>query len=139
MLGHQARLEVFDGRVLVRPCPSAAWGRGLGAEAWRAARLSYAAAHKGGATEGGWRGEGLAEIEREIEREAEIEKGVAESAAGEESAAEEERAAEAAGAQAGGGAARWALRPRGLGFALALRPGSQGQLGAFPEQARRGE
>ena len=133
MLGHQARLEVFDGRVLVRPCPSATWGRGLGAEAWRAARLSYAAAHKGGATEGGWRGEGLAEIEREIEREAEIEEGVT------ESAAEEERAAEAAGAQAGGGAARWALRPRGLGFALALRPGSQGQLGAFPEQARRGE
>lgn len=133
MLGHQARLEVFDGRVLVRPCPSAAWGRGLGAAAWGAARLSYVAAHKGGATEGGWRGEGLAEIEREIEREAEIEEGVA------ESAAEEERAAEAAGAQAGGGAARWALRPRGLGFALALRPGSQGQLGAFPEQARRGE
>ena len=133
MLGHQARLEVFDGRVLVRPCPSATWGRGLGAEAWGAARLSYAAAHKGGAFEGRWRGEGLAEIEREIEMEAEIEEEAA------ESAAEEERAAEAAGAQAGGGAARWALRPRGLGFALALKPGSQGQLGAFPEQARRGE
>ena len=133
MLGHQARLEVFDGRVLVRACPSATWGRGLGAAAWGAARLSYVAAHKGGATEGRWRGEGLAEIEREIEREAEVEEGAA------ESAAEEQRAAEAAGAQAGGGAARWALRPRGLGFALALRPGSQGQLGAFPEQARRGE
>ena len=35
--------------------------------------------------------------------------------------------------------ARWALRPQGLGFALALRPGSQGQLGAFPEQARLSE
>lgn len=138
MLGHQARLEVFDGRVLVRPCPAATWGRGLGPEAWGAARLSYVAAQNGGATDG-WRGDGLAEIEREIEREAEIEKGVAESAGEEEVAGEEEGAGEAAGAEAGGGAARWALRPRGLGFALALRPGSQGQLGAFPEQARRGE
>jgi hypothetical protein len=50
---------------------------------------------------------------------------------------DEEMAGDVDDEEAGGGAARWALRPQGLGFALALRPGSQGQLGAFPEQAHR--
>eukprot|EP00964_Phaeocystis_antarctica_P109169 scaffold73649_cov62-Phaeocystis_antarctica.AAC.9 len=49
---------------------------------------------------------------------------------------DEEMAGGVGDEEAGGAAARWALRPQGLGFALALRPGSQGQLGAFPEQAR---
>ena len=126
----QARLEVFDSRVLVRPCPSATWSKGLGAEAWGRAALSYVgaekggekggekgAAAKGGDAEGAWRGEGLAEIEEMAGDDEEMARGV-----GDE--------------EAGGAAARWALRPQGLGFALALRPGSQGQLGAFPEQAR---
>ena len=121
----QARLEVFDSRVLVRPCPSATWSKGLGAEAWGRAALSYVGAEKGGEkgaakggdAEGAWRGEGLAEIE-------------------EEAGDDEEMAAGVGDEEAGGAAARWALRPQGLGFALALRPGSQGQLGAFPEQAR---
>ena len=113
----QARLEVFDSRVLVRPCPSATWSKGLGAEAWGRAALSYVGAEKGGDAEGAWRGEGLAEIE-------------------EMAGDDEEMAGGVGDEEAGGAAARWALRPQGLGFALALRPGSQGQLGAFPEQAR---
>ena len=115
----------------MRPCPSAVWSKGLGAAEWGRAGLSYVGAEQGGdkgadqggETGGGWRGEGLREIE--------------------EIAGDEEMAGDVVDEQAGGEegdeAGRWALRPQGLGFALALRPGSQGQLGAFPEQARLSE
>ena len=96
----------------------------MGAEAWGRAALSYVGAEKGGDAEGAWRGEGLAEIEEMA--------GDDEEMAGDD----EEMAGGVGDEEAGGAAARWALRPQGLGFALALRPGSQGQLGAFPEQAR---
>ena len=94
MLGHQARLEVFDGRVLVRLLPLGHVGPGVMRRGRRSAELRRRA--QGGRHRGRLARRGLAEIEREIEREAEIEEGAA------ESAAEEERAAEAAGAQAGG-------------------------------------
>lgn len=55
--GGTQRLEVFDGREVVRPCPSALWRKGLPASRWDMACMRYVDGE-----EGGWSGPGLADL-----------------------------------------------------------------------------
>ena len=55
--GGYERLELFGGRIVARPCPSATWRRGAPASLWAQATLRYVDAPKGGEREGEWIGE----------------------------------------------------------------------------------